>query len=388
MLAETTDPQGVLVIDDFGFLKKGRNSVLCGQALLMRHKPPEKEKEAVMKRFNDFWKGNITRNIGFILIATALVFTGCGDDKTYVSVNPADPEHWYSDQYHVAVLSDMHIPPDPGTRTPYQEAAIQTFNSWADLDMVVVAGDNVDRGGTAEAEVEAKLLLDKLFAPYRVVGGNHDYLYDDLYTPNLASGHTLKQGPESRIAKLEVFKTNWGLEKLWYSERLGNYLFVFMTPDGLNTNNYCEVTDNQLDWFSAELAANKNTPTIVVFHCPLTGTKPELPPEIQPDGNIFLDSDFAEPASKIKTILLANKQVFMWVSGHTHTQPTTDFFNSPLNLYENQVMNIYNPNFNSGATIWTNSLFLKPDMVIVRTYNHKEKRWMEEQERTIAIPQL
>ena len=37
-------------------------------------------------------------------------------------------------------------------------------------------------------------------------------------------------------------------------------------------------------------------------------------------------------------------------------------------------------------TIWTNSLFLYPDRVNVRTYDHKQAIWLKDLERTIKTP--
>jgi len=294
--------------------------------------------------------------------------------------------HWYEDQYHVAIIADMHLAEVPRPNRPFMEEVIQTFNSWTDVDMVATLGDNVYHGGTQGDQIAAKLFYSQLFAPFRVIVGNHDYLYDDAYTKNPATGHTLKQGPESRTLKLEFFKENWGLEELFYSERLGDYLLVFLSADGLETNNYAEMADRQLEWFSKELGRNKNVPTICFFHAPLEGTITPQDIEIGPDGNPFLDSDYAEPADKIREILLANEQVFMWVAGHLHMKTTNPDFKSDLNLYENQVWGIHCSNLNSGEVIYTNSLFLQPDRVIVRTYNHQEKRWLKEFERTIKIP--
>jgi len=80
-----------------------------------------------------------------------------------------------------------------------------------------------------------------------------------------------------------------------------------------------------------------------------------------------------------------NAQIFLWVSGHTHTPATNESFASGINLYEKQVTNIHNGDMNRG-TIWTNSLYLYPDKVVIKTFNHKKGVWMENTER-IIIPQ-
>jgi len=84
---------------------------------------------------------------------------------------------------------------------------------------------------------------------------------------------------------------------------------------------------------------------------------------------------------------MANPQVFLWVSGHTHTSPKEESFASAINVYKKRIANIHNTDMNR-EKIWTNSLFLYPDKVDVKTYNHKSKKWESEFERTIALPAL
>ena len=36
-------------------------------------------------------------------------------------------------------------------------------------------------------------------------------------------------------------------------------------------------------------------------------------------------------------------------------------------------------------TVWTNSLFLYPDRIVVKTFDHKQNMWMEELTRTVTI---
>jgi len=262
--------------------------------------------------------------------------------------------------------------------------------------MVAVTGDLVATGGSPEQFAAAKRLLSALNKPLRVVGGNHDYIYPDSYPKNPATGHTLKEAsPEARKKKLELFKKTWGLEELYYSQRMGKYLLVFLTPDHPVSNHYSQMTDRQLEWFAAELGRNKGVPTIVFFHAPLEGTyrsqyvaKATTP-----------DSYNAEPAEKIRAILLQNKQVFMWVAGHLHIGAPSKSYSSPINLYEKQVWVIHNADMNGSSsfseeaikmtkhdTIWTNTLLLYPDRVIVKTYDHKQALWLKDLERTIKIP--
>ena len=111
------------------------------------------------------------------------------------------------------------------------------------------------------------------------------------------------------------------------------------------------------------------------------------------------DSYNAEPVEKIRQILLQNPQVFMWVAGHLHIAPTNRDFKSEINLYEKQVVVLHNTDMNGDSiladadlkstkhdAIWTNSLFLYPDRVVVKTYDHKQGVWLTNLERVIISP--
>ncbi|MFH0998244.1 MAG: metallophosphoesterase family protein [Pseudomonadota bacterium] len=90
---------------------------------------------------------------------------------------------------------------------------------------------------------------------------------------------------------------------------------------------------------------------------------------------------------RLQTIYMKNPQVFLWVSGHTHTSPKEESFASSINVTEKRITNIHNADMNR-ETIWTNSLFMYPDKIIVRTYDHKTGAWLPDLERTIFPPSL
>ena len=318
------------------------------------------------------------------MLGAGFALAGCGKGQ--------DAKAPVRDYYQIVVLSDVHL---PGRNLVPKEQAIASINSWPDADLVAVTGDIVATGGDREQYAFAGRFFGKLNKPMAFVGGNHDYIYPDSYPLDKATGHHAKEAsPEARRQKLERFKETWGLPEVFYSKRAGNYLLVFLTPDDLVTNNYAQMTDRQLAWLNAELQQNRHRPTIIFFHAPLQGTyasrkvlKSKSP-----------DSSNAEPAEKIRQVLLQNPQVFIWVAGHLHIGPTNRDFKSDINLYEKQVMVIHNTDMDGNSilaeadmkttqheTIWTNSLFLYPDRVVVRTYDHKQGAWLGHLER-VLIP--
>jgi hypothetical protein len=155
------------------------------------------------------------------------------------------------------------------------------------------------------------------------------------------------------------------------------------------------MSDRQLEWLDRELERNMELPTVIFFHGPLQGTyaSRKILEAKTPD------SYNAEPAGKIKEILLKNRQVFLWVAGHLHIGATNADFNSEINLYEEQVRVIHHSDMDGNSvlsdrdikarkhdTIWTNSLFLFQDRVVVKTYDHKQGLWLKNLERSISIP--
>ncbi|HUK99935.1 MAG TPA: metallophosphoesterase, partial [Nitrospirota bacterium] len=145
--------------------------------------------------------------------------------------------------------------------------------------------------------------------------------------------------------------------------------------------NLTEMSARELEWLRTELNKNNKVPTIIFFHAPLIGTLRNY------NSKINTSTRIAQPSDKIHALLLSNPQVFLWVSGHTHTPPTEQSFASPINVYDTHVTNIHNTDMNR-ETIYTNSLYLYPDKVVIRTYNHKKGIWLPEFDRTIAVPAL
>ncbi len=93
----------------------------------------------------------------------------------------------------------------------------------------------------------------------------------------------------------------------------------------------------------------------------------------------------AQPVERIRELILAHPQIFLYVSGHMHVPATNESFASPVNLYEGRVTNIHNTDLQRKWP-WTNVLYLYPDKVVVRTYDHMRKSWLSDLERAILPP--
>ena len=291
-----------------------------------------------------------------VLMVTALPALGAGPDY-----------------HHLVVLGDPHL---PGDHLEVKEESLAVINSWPDVELVVAVGDICDDYGTDEEYAAAEEFFGKLAKPLMVVAGNHDFLYK---TPAAGEGGLIPGSRESQEAKLRKFAETFDLPSLYSSRRMGEYLLVFLSAD--HPEYQVGISDTQLGWLRRELADNRKSPTIVFYHAPLEGTLRTYKHWVNKPSAV------AQPSKELHEILAANRQVFLWVSGHTHTPPSEESFASPINLYDGRVTVIHNTDLNKGQ-VWTNSLYLYPDKVTVRTYSHGEDKWLPQFDRTVPLPVL
>lgn len=285
--------------------------------------------------------------------------------------------------YHrIVVLGDPHYPTRPknfglsiaNNIVDAKHNAIKDINSWNDTELVAVVGDIVSSGGTEEEYAQATKLISSIQKPVAPIAGNHDFIYQDEIDENFKRH---RGTPEQRQMKLDRFRDAYGLDNVYYTRQIGGYLLIFLSPDKTDSEYLCEISYKQYQWLIDTLQANSKTPTLIFFHAPLMGTLENY----NRDAN--RPSFVAQPEIEIDELINANPQIILWVSGHTHTPATNPSFNSPINLYKNKVWNIHNSDMDR-TTIWTNSLYLYPDKVVIETFNHKEGQFMEQMHRVIS----
>ena len=286
--------------------------------------------------------------------------------------------------YRIVLLGDPHLPvrerevKDPAKRQTILTAkkrVVSDINSWTDVNQVQVLGDIVAQFGNEAEYLYAKQYFSVLKAPVSFIMGNHDYIYQDQFAAN---GKFVMADAAGRQMKLNRFKETLGLASLYYSQKVGRYLLIFLSPDSLDSAHLTEVSPQQLQWFEKELKQNASAPTIVFFHSPLAGTLLSY--------NKFVNTPnfITQPRQAIEQLVQANRQIILWVSGHTHTPATNESYDAAVNTFAGRVIDVHNSDMDR-EIIWTNSLYLYSDKIVIKTFNHHTGAWEDQFERTITV---
>lgn len=289
-----------------------------------------------------------------------------------------------ADYYRIAILGDPHLPfsterfNDPVKQEKVFATKLKVrndINSWDDVALVAVVGDIVAESGSTLEYDSAKQYFADFSAPIMPVTGNHDFVYADRQT---SSGKLIRGDSSSRGLKLERFREAFGLKHLSYTKELGPYLLVFLSLESDNPAFLlAQYSPEQLQWLREQLQKQPDKPTLIFSHPPLKDTL--LPYNKSANTPSF----YAQPHHEIHQLLADYPQIFLWVSGHTHTPPNNVNFHSENNLFDGRVWNIHNTDMDR-ETIWTRSLYLYPDKVVVRTFNHRTGQWLDDVERIIT----
>ncbi len=286
--------------------------------------------------------------------------------------------------YRIVVASDVHFPskffsknkPVKGElMVRHKNQAVEDINSWQDVDLVAFTGDMIAKSGTEKAYQESAAFAMQIKKPKVFMTGNHEYFYASSYNTKKKSW---RAKPEESKREFQYFHKYFETPQLYKAQRLGKYLLIFLSPDNPAARYPTEMSSAELNWLKKTLAENKKCPTIIFFHGPLKGTLISYTPKV--NGPQYI----AQPWEKIDAIIAANPQIKIWASGHTHTSPRNPSFHNKLNWYRGKVLDVHNPSW-EGKQVWTNSLYLYPDRIVVKTYDHKEHKFIDRFTREIKI---
>ena len=299
----------------------------------------------------------------------------------------AAESHGDREYYRIVVLSDPHLPvklkkhKNAATRKIIREQklkVIQDINGWSDVDEITVTGDIAAQFGVESEYAYAKKYFSGFASPLHILAGNHDYIYEDEPSEN---GKNVWADAAGRQRKLDRFKEIWQMPSLSYVKEAGGCRLFYLSPESLEKYSVA-LSQQQLAWLRQELAKAPQKPAIVFFHAPLAGTLADYNKSVNHPNAI------AQPEAAIDQLLRDNPQVFLWVSGHTHTPATEpSYADEKINLYAGRVMDIHTSTLDR-TMVWSNSLYLYPDRVEVKTFNHTEGRWEDKLDRQIRLPRI
>ncbi|WP_169716921.1 metallophosphoesterase [Sporomusa acidovorans] len=304
--------------------------------------------------------------------------------KLLVPAISADSVSVTQEYYRIVLLGDPHLPVrkhvvlDLHKQQKILDAknrVVYDVNSWEDVNQIIVLGDIAAQFGNVEEYDYARQYFSQCKKTVSFIAGNHDYMYCDDFSPE---GKFVLADAITREQKLNRFKETLKQPELFFSQKVGQYLLVFLSPDSLDSRHLTQISNPQINWLKNELSRNKTTPTIVFFHAPLAGTLYKY------NKNVNTPNFISQPKETIKEILDDNLQIIMWVSGHTHTSAKNSSFVSNVNIFGGHITNIHNTDMDR-ERIWTNSLYLYPDRVLIKTFNHKDQTWEENLERTVYL---
>ena len=170
-----------------------------------------------------------------------------------------------------------------------------------------------------------------------------------------------------------AFTRRYRLPSLYYARSIGRYRLLYLAPDG--GGSHVELSAEQLAWLESELAAHPEGPALFFCHAPLLGTLRDYKPHINtPDFT-------AQPAGPLSKILSRCPSGSLWLSGHTHTPPSNESFaDDTVNRFNAHLVDIHNPALDRHH-LYTNSLYLYGNRILVRTFDHTDSVWLDDLER-------
>lgn len=164
------------------------------------------------------------------------------------------------------------------------EAAVDQINR-SDAELVIVLGD-LSSWFTEPEFLAAKVILDRLQAPYYVLRGNHD---------------RVENYPEDYFLKV------FGLEKGWYSFDHQGFHFVCLDDNRLS-DGWQAFPEEEFQWLEQDLQSHRQLPTFVFVHRPMAAAYMDVNPQIR---------------TRFLTILGSHPQVVGVFNGHSHRAKLT-----------------------------------------------------------------
>ena len=266
--------------------------------------------------------------------------------------------------FTLGVLSDLHV---SKKNKDQLQTTIEMINQFTAVESIAVLGDLCEKTGDLQEYQLVKRLLAKLQKPILAIPGNHDIIYKDALDKK---GKKQRATPEERKEKLDRFARLFRQDTLRFFKIAGGHLLVFLPIDGLKGESIVKCSDKTIDFLRETLRNHPDLPTVVFCHATLEGSY-----ALEDRDLLTPLHACAQPADEILSILRANPQVFLWVSGHRHVEPTNPDFMGKINKVGNvTVVNI--PDIDAKDS-WLVALKLTPSKAVVKTFQVEGKKHLK-----------
>lgn len=215
---------------------------------------------------------------------------------------------------NAVLVSDTHIDAGEFVLQGTLASGLKSLNdSKSTIDSLVVAGDLTNYGD--EKSIAAFYDIVDKYSPVRTLiaaAGNHEIGHVEGATQEEARQYVMKHYNEFM---------GTGFEKIYFSYEVNGYKFIVLSDEADDSWDFPEISDEQIAFLDAELAAGtaQGKPVFVCCHWPLAGNNGQ--DIIWEDGCIK-----AEYGDKIRATLEKYKNVF-YLSGHVHTGVNGEFIN-------------------------------------------------------------
>lgn len=225
-----------------------------------------------------------------------------------------------------AHFADIHVQPEKRAGIGMMRALRHCQDLKDKPEMIFTGGDLVmdafaatfDRT-QAQWEIFTKVLNDSTSLPVEHTIGNHDVW-------GWSKGASKTTGDEMLYGK------KWALQVLGLNspyrsfDRAGWHWIVLDSVFPRGSGYTGKLDDEQFEWLTADLAANKSKHTLISSHIPI------LSASVFFDGDLAKSGDWAVPgawmhvdAAKLKDLFSKHPQVKLCISGHIHLVDRVDY---------------------------------------------------------------
>ena len=236
----------------------------------------------------------VITNLLTIVFAFTNLFGGTVQLSTENPIKLADPDNC---KMSFVALADTHLRDTAFQPHLFANGLADIDNAETPFDALVIAGDISEFGDGPSYDVTWEALANSEIGKKAVIlaSGNHDIRLAYEYQTNLILDKA------SEYLGIEI-------DKPYYSYEVEGYKFIVMGSDEWKFEK-AGISEEQLAFIDAELAAAEGKPAFVICHQALANTHGL--PEVWKNGDLGPDSE------AVKAVLMKHKNVF-FLNGHLH----------------------------------------------------------------------